>query len=213
MTDRGDPVDLEARDDESKGARRRREIIDAAVSVFAELGYEGASIREIADLAGMNKGNLYYYFPAKGDLLFEIVDDLHNQFNRQFHRWARVDGSPRDRLSAVFFGHAELVCQVRQQTRITYENFRFLSEARRAVIVEKRDLYEQSMSQLIGEYVAAQRPGVRKRDLGLETRSVLGMLNWIYEWYSPTGRTSQSEVATRVAEMALCSLGPATSKA
>jgi TetR/AcrR family transcriptional regulator, cholesterol catabolism regulator len=196
------------RDDERKGARRRRDIVDAAIAVFAKQGYDGASIREIADVAGMNKGNLYYYFPAKDDLLFEIADDLHNEFNRQFQRWSMGHDQPLQRLRSVFQGHAVLVCQSQQQTRITYENWRFLTEARRAVVIEKRDLYERSMAKLIGEYVAASQPADVTHDLGLETRSILGMLNWIYEWYSPTGRTSQSEVASRLAEMALRSLGP-----
>lgn len=204
---KGDDVVSDTREDSAKGARRRRAIIDAAVVVFATRGYDGASIREIADVAGMNKGNLYYYFPAKDDLLFEIVDELHNEFNRQFQRWS-MTGDFAERLRSVLYGHAVLVCQTRQQTRITYENFRFLTEARRAVVIEKRDIYERGMAKLIGEYVSKTQPDGPKRDTGLETRAILGTLNWIYEWYSPTGRTSEHELALRVSEMALRSLSP-----
>jgi AcrR family transcriptional regulator len=195
----------EARSEGPKGAWRRRAIINAAIALFAKHGYEGTSIREIADLAGMNKGNLYYYFPAKDDLLFAIVDDLHNEFNRQFQQWAMAGATPQDRLRSVLRGHAALVCQTYQQTRITYENFRFLSEARRMLVIEKRDLYEQGMARVIAECLEATAP-VLPSDLGLQTRAVLGMLNWIYEWYSPTGRASQEDVARKIAEMALRSL-------
>jgi TetR/AcrR family transcriptional regulator, cholesterol catabolism regulator len=197
---------VEVRAEGPKGAWRRSAIIDAAISLFAKLGYEGTAIREIADLANMNKGNLYYYFPAKDDLLFEIVDDLHNEFNRQFQQWALSGTTPEERLSSVLYGHAVLVCKTCQQTRITYENFRFLSEARRMLVIEKRDLYEQGMTRIIAEYQAANCPDT-DADRGLQTRAVLGMLNWIYEWYSPAGRTTPDEVATRIADMAMRSLG------
>jgi TetR/AcrR family transcriptional regulator, cholesterol catabolism regulator len=196
---------VEARTEGPKGAWRRRAIINAAIALFAKNGYEGTAIREIADLASMNKGNLYYYFPAKDDLLFAIVDDLHNEFNRQFQQWAMVGASPEERLRSVLRGHAVLVCQTYQQTRITYENFRFLSEARRMLVIEKRDLYEQGMARVMAEYLA-DASAVATTDLGLQTRAVLGMLNWIYEWYSPTGRASQEDVASKIAEMALRSL-------
>jgi TetR/AcrR family transcriptional regulator, cholesterol catabolism regulator len=195
----------EARAEGPKGAGRRRTIVTAAISLFASNGYEGTAIREIADLAGMNKGNLYYYFPAKDDLLFAIVDDLHNEFNRQFQQWSVIGSSPLERLRSVLRGHAALVCQSAQQTRITYENFRFLSEARRMLVIEKRDLYEQGMARVIAEYLGETSP-VPQADLGLQVRAVLGMLNWIYEWYSPTGRASQEDVARKIAEMALHSL-------
>jgi len=195
----------EARTEGSKGAWRRRAIVAAAVDLFARQGYEGTSIREIADQAGMNKGNLYYYFPAKDDLLFAIVDDLHNDFNRQFQQWSSAGSTPLERLRSVLRGHAALVCQTYQQTRITYENFRFLSQARRMLVIEKRDLYEQGMARVMAEYLeTSSRDG--SADLGLQTRAVLGMLNWIYEWYSPTGRASQEDVANKIAEMALRSM-------
>jgi AcrR family transcriptional regulator len=196
---------VEARTEGPKGAWRRRAIINAAIALFAKNGYEGTAIREIADLASMNKGNLYYYFPAKDDLLFAIVDDLHNEFNRQFQQWAMVGASSEERLRSVLRGHAVLVCQTYQQTRITYENFRFLSEARRMLVIEKRDLYERGMARVMAEYLE-ETSAAATTDLGLQTRAVLGMLNWIYEWYSPTGRASQEDVAGKIAEMALRSL-------
>lgn len=201
----------EVRESPTKGARRRKAIIDAAITVFADQGYEGATIREIAVLADMNKGNLYYYFPAKDDLLFQIVDDLHRDYNDNFVTWSSSDGTPEERLRSIFVGHAALVCQRRKQTRITYENFRFLTDARRQAVIKKRDLYESQVATAIRDYVDVVRPGIDRAGLRLETRSVLGMLNWIYEWYSPGGEISQAVIADRVADMAIKSLGPSSS--
>ncbi len=189
------------------GARQRQRIIGAAINVFALQGYDRASIREIADAADMNKGNLYYYFPAKEDILFEIVDDLHNDFNSAFSVWSATGSTPVERLKSVLLGHATLVCQSRLQVRVTYESFRFLTDSRRLVVIGKRDLYESGMTAVIRDYVAVTRPHEPPTALGIETRAVLGMLNWIYEWYSPDGPVSEQEIASKMAAMALDSLG------
>jgi AcrR family transcriptional regulator len=52
--------------------RRFWEILDYATEVFAEKGYEGASMRDLSRLSGMSLAGLYYYFDSKEKLLYEI---------------------------------------------------------------------------------------------------------------------------------------------
>jgi AcrR family transcriptional regulator len=56
-----------------KGARKRREILLAAIDVFSRRGYRNASIREIADTVGLTQAGLLHYFPSKDDLFAEVV--------------------------------------------------------------------------------------------------------------------------------------------
>ncbi|MEV5704426.1 helix-turn-helix domain-containing protein [Actinoallomurus sp. NPDC052274] len=51
----------------------RRRILDAALTLFAERGYEGATISQIAERAGVARGLVSYYFPAKDELLHELL--------------------------------------------------------------------------------------------------------------------------------------------
>lgn len=51
----------------------RAEILRAARNTFAAKGYDGASIRDIAQEAGLSLSALYYYFPSKQDALFELI--------------------------------------------------------------------------------------------------------------------------------------------
>jgi TetR/AcrR family transcriptional regulator, cholesterol catabolism regulator len=196
----------ETKDDQRKSVERRRDIIDAAIIVFAQLGYDGASLRDVADAAGMKKSNLYYYYPAKEHLLSEIVEDLHNKFNDEFLEWAASGSDPAERLKSVLVGHASLVCECYLQVRVTYENLRFLTEARRTVVIDKRHLYETRLMALMTDYLVFRTSRSAGWDLRLETRAVLGMLNWIYEWYSPKGRSSIEEISNKMAEIALRSI-------
>jgi TetR/AcrR family transcriptional regulator, cholesterol catabolism regulator len=196
-----------ASEDGPKGAQRRKEIIQAAVVVFASQGYGGASLSDIAKAAGTRKGNLYYYYPAKEELLAEIVDDLHNKFNDSMAVWSSTGSTPSKRLESVFFGHIILVCKSYLQVRVTYENFRILTDTRRHSVLQKRHLYESQMASLISDQMATQKPGIRPTDVRIETRAILGMLNWVYEWYSPQGRASEIEIATTISRLALRSIG------
>jgi len=56
-----------------KGRKRRREILLAAIDVFARRGYRNASIREIADSVGLTQAGLLHYFPSKEELFTEVV--------------------------------------------------------------------------------------------------------------------------------------------
>lgn len=53
----------------------REQLLDAAAEVFAERGYQGASVEAIAAAAGVTKGALYWSFESKADLFFSLLDE------------------------------------------------------------------------------------------------------------------------------------------
>ncbi|MCS7154713.1 MAG: TetR/AcrR family transcriptional regulator [Bacteroidota bacterium] len=64
---------------EREKQQRRNELLQAARQVFAERGYEGATLEEIAQRAQLGKGTVYNYFPSKQELFFSILDEVHAQ--------------------------------------------------------------------------------------------------------------------------------------
>ena len=67
------PADGDARTRQARGARRRQQILDAAVELFAAKGYRGTGLAELADRVGMTGTGLLYYFDTKERLLREVV--------------------------------------------------------------------------------------------------------------------------------------------
>jgi AcrR family transcriptional regulator len=65
-----------------KGSRTRRRILEAAETVFAELGYHDASIVRITETAGVAQGTFYIYFAGKRELFEELVADLNHRVRR-----------------------------------------------------------------------------------------------------------------------------------
>lgn len=186
---------------------KREAILRAAIEVFAARGYGGASLRSIGAAAGVEKGHLTYYFPTKDELLFEVVDDLHQRFVDGIAVWPGPErGEPEARLRGLLEAHVALVCDLRRQTRVAYENFRFLSADRRAVVIGKRDAYEHHLAELVDDC----RPGGRIADTPtfLLTKVVLGILNWPYHWFSPEGGHARDDVARVIAMQARSALAP-----
>ena len=74
-----------ARPSSKKDIRRENEklILEAAEKVFAEAGFGGATMQLIADMAGLPKANLHYYFPTKESLYRRVVQDI-------FHDWLKA---------------------------------------------------------------------------------------------------------------------------
>lgn len=190
----------------TSGARERQiAILESAIEVIAEFGFVGASLRRVADAAGLEKGHLTYYFSAKDDILFEIIDDLHNRFNTAFDEWASV-GVGEARLQSIFQGHVELVCLLHKQTRVAYENLRFLSRARHRLVARKRTKYQTRLT----EEIDAARVHTEIADISTPflALTVLGTINWPYQWYSPKGTDTPRRIAELLGERALASLRP-----
>ncbi len=55
------------------------ELLEVATDVFSEKGCEAASLQDIAERLGMLKGSLYYYINSKEDLLYHVINDVHQE--------------------------------------------------------------------------------------------------------------------------------------
>ena len=80
--------------------RLEADIVAIAVRVFAESGYEGASIASVAEQAGLSKQNLMYYFPTKQALYQRVLDDVLDEWLARMDLLADPAGQPADMLRA-----------------------------------------------------------------------------------------------------------------
>ena len=63
-------------------ARNKKAILDAAIGIFREKGFDGTSIAEIAEAAGLPKANVYYYFKTKPAIYQTIIGDLIDEWDK-----------------------------------------------------------------------------------------------------------------------------------
>src|SRR5437763_6172340 len=121
---------------------RRSELTRQAARLFAEKGYHGTSIGDLAAALGVHKGSLYSHIESKQDLLYEIVRDGVEAFH------AALDAIP-DELPAVekirlaLRAHLRVVSEQLDVATVWIREWRYLDDERRGWFVEARRGYEE----------------------------------------------------------------------
>lgn len=166
--------------------KRRGEILDVAARVFHDKGYDATTIQDIADEVGILKGSIYYYISSKEDLLFELLEYVHQAALKAVLEAVERDGDPLQKIHAFVETLSAFNAENRVRMGILLHDFRSLSEPRRREIVRARDRYDRMLRKLIAE---GQEQGIICPDIDakLAALAVMGMINTIYQWYRPQG--------------------------
>lgn len=195
----------------TKSELTRQRILDAAAKVFRSEGYSGARLSDIAAMAGIQTGSLYYHFPSREALVEEVLH-LGIAVARQHVEVAvgalPADATPLDRVQAAIRAHTDVQLEISDYSSA---HARIIGQV--PADVRRRNLVDQIN---YGEYWdgllrAAVASGELRADLDLYVTRMLmfGALNWTSEWFRPrAGRSAQF-----VADQALAILlhGVATS--
>lgn len=177
--------------------RRKRQILRAAARTFRRKGFHGAAMADIAGDLEMTKGNLYYYFRNKQEILYFCQNESLDHLLRSARAIVR-QRRPAD---------AKLRALVAEQVRCMLDELYgagahlevdALDAVRYRQIVRKRDAYEKLLRGVIAEGV--RRGAFRQIDAKLAGLAILGAVNWSARWYRPDGGATAETIADTFAE-------------
>jgi len=157
-------------------------ILRHAAQIFAEQGFEGASIRHISRSTGVSLSGLYYYFDSKQNLLYLIQN---NTFTRVLESARlRLNGmhDPETRLRTLVQNHVEYFLSHPNEMKVLSHEDEALEEPyREKVAAIKRRYY--GLAREVFDALAADglAPGINPR---LAVLSLFGMMNWVYKWHN-----------------------------
>jgi AcrR family transcriptional regulator len=173
---------------------KRLRIVEGAAALFDERGYHATSMADIAAASGISKPTLYYYFPSKDSILFQIHDELMDLLLAPHaERVAAGESGPLELLRAAIGDLLRVMAACRGHVRVFVEHYRELPDEYRPVVSEKRRQYSRQMTALL---LDAQREGVvRELDPEIARLAVFGMCSWVYHWYDPSGPRSIDDIA------------------
>ena len=124
---------------EREKAAHRKEIMDAALRVFARRGFGAATLDEVAQEAEFSKGALYLYFTSKEDILYNILYSMSNFIIRGFRETLCGKRSFREELHNLLIGTAEFSFQHRDTAKVVMAQhiagFTVLSEEGRSKLI------------------------------------------------------------------------------
>ena len=182
---------------------RRLEILRSAAAAFTRNGFTGATMEEIAEQAQMAKGNLYYYFPSKQELLFFCQDYSLTRLNEQADTVLKSKRPADAKLRALIALHVHTVLEELPGST-AHTDFRSLPKEQLRKIVRKRDRYEKAYRKVVEAGV--QESLFEVGDAKTTVWAILGALNWIVQWYSPKGEMTAEQIARNFGDLFVGSL-------
>ena len=170
-------------------ATRRTELTRQAARLFAEKGYHGTSIGDLAEAMGVQKGSLYAHIDSKQDLLYETMREGADAFH------GGLDAIPEDLPSSSGSGsrcaaHLRVVAEQLDVATVFVREWRYLEGERRDEIVAERRRYEERIRALFRE---GRELGELRTDLDDATAALLllSAANWAYTWLRPGRDTDE----------------------
>lgn len=186
------------------GADRYGQVLDAALHVFANQGYERASVNDIADEAGLKKPSLYHYMQSKEDLLEAIIVRSHTRLTSNLKALPAVD-SALEMVHAIIYTHVLYNIHFGEEAAVFQADFRMLSPERQEAIREVLNEYDRSLQALVEEAQRRQEvpAGINAR---LAVLWMLGGANHVVRWYHPRPGSDPEYIARHFADLSVAAL-------
>ena len=170
-------------------------VVDVAVQVFLERGYDRASMGDIARAAGLGKSSLYHHVTGKEELLERGLRRALDALFAALKEPAASTGPAVDRLRTMIRRTVEIMCEQLPEVALLLR-VRGNTETERWVLERRRE-FDRLMARLVKDAITA---GDVRADLdpGLVTRLVFGMSNSIVEWYRPGGSVRPQRIIDHI---------------
>ncbi len=166
---------------------RRKELTRIAARLFAERGYQGTSLADLAEALGVQKASLYHHIASKEDLLWEVACEGAEAFH------AALDTVPAaapaaERIRLALRAHLSIVAGQLDVATVFVREWRHLSDERRGAFLAERRRYEERVREL---FRAGVEESQLRTDLDVATSALLFLsaANWAYTWLRPGSPT------------------------
>lgn len=187
----------------ANGSDRRIEILKSAAAAFRRRGYHGASVDEIASALDMTKGNLYYYFHNKEEILFACHDYSLDKLLALMDQVRAEDSRPDDKLRKLILAFIHMMLDELQGTALTLD-LQALSPVLLKRIIAKRDRFDHGLRAIIQQGIDSGL--FRGGDAKMIGFAIMGAVNWITKWFDPEGPMSSEEIGQRFADYLVAGL-------
>jgi len=186
----------------------RERIHAAGLELFNERGYTGTSVRDLAERCGLTSGALYNHYASKDDLLFAIVDRVHDRADDVLSGALLGAGAGAEaQLESLASAFTAFHIARPEATRVANRDYVYLPPAQRESVVRRR-------RRVRGLFADALRQGEREgrfsfSELGSEdaveaaSMAILNMAVWVADWFDPSGPRSAADTAALHGRLAL----------
>jgi AcrR family transcriptional regulator len=180
--------------------QRREAIVEAAAALYAQHGFLGASLADLAASCNTSKSLIYHYYSSKEEILFDVMSSHVEALNEIVDKVAKLDGAQRQ-LQALIHEFLHLYEGAADRQKVLLNELDQLPAERRAEIVAR----QRRLIEYVQGLLEALQPRFKGHPEFARPAAMLffGMINWTHTWYRPGGKVSTDQVADMVLDMVL----------
>jgi AcrR family transcriptional regulator len=181
--------------------KRASHVYRIAAEIMCQKGYEGTSMNDIAEAAGLTKAGIYHYIRGKEELLFEIMTYAMDQLDERIVAPAQEMTDAEERLRKTVEGHIRSLIEGVGAITVVLEELPALTPPHRRIITARKRAYFDFIRQTLQQL----RSEGKLRNVSPTTAafSLLGMILWISRWYRRDGKISAEQVMKDYLEIAM----------
>jgi AcrR family transcriptional regulator len=183
----------------------RERILNSAVDLFAQQGYDATSVTQVIERAGLTKGGFYHHFASKDALLYEVYGDLITGQLERMDAMLERRLPPAETLRALILDLVESTAASTQQALVFWRELHRLGDEHTAAYRAARRRYHDAVRKLIRN---GQATGAFSRVASADTITftIFGVINELPLWYRPSGRKKPDQIANELADFVLAGL-------
>ncbi len=183
---------------------KEAEIFSAALKLFQEKGYHGASMQDLADAVGMQKASLYYYVRSKEELLIRVCERGTGAFTQELNEIVASDLNATEKLRRAMECHLVALCEQLDLFTVFLHEQKFLGDPQKKKLRGEGKRHAELLALILQQGISTGE--FRAVNVTVTTLAILGMCNWLYEWYSPNGMFEPRAIADMFSELVLSGL-------
>ncbi len=176
---------------------RKQQIEEQATALFKTKGYKATSMRDLAQILGIEAASLYSHIKSKEEILQNICFKMADVF---FLAIERVDETnPELQLETAIKSHFKVISENIDASAVFFNEWRHLSEPHLTEFLAMRTRYEQFFLKIIHQGIKCGL--FRPFDSKFAMMTILSSINWTHQWYRPTGKMSVEEIGRQLSEL------------
>jgi AcrR family transcriptional regulator len=176
-------------------------ILRTASRIFAEKSYHSTSMRDISRATNVSLAGLYHYCSSKEELLFLIQDNCFGHVLERLKLRLENAHDPREKLRLFVENHLAFFAANMAEMKVLSHESESLEGEMFENVSGKKEEYTRLARKILGELQESLPEQRRPIDLTVATYAIFGMMNWIYNWYDPSGPLTVDQLVENITRL------------
>lgn len=173
--------------------QRQVAIVEKAADLFAEFGFRGASVSDLAKACRTSKSLIYHYYPSKEDVLYAVMLSHIDQLVEDVETVMASTKPPQEQLQCLLRSFMTHYVGAASRQKVLLNELSNLPQDKRESIIGKQRIVIDAVQSLIVAIDPAMAEDPAKARV--QTMLLFGMINWTKTWFSESGTISAKTVA------------------